>query len=252
MKQPHSITIGHLTAPPSGYNITIFWTNCVKIPQLKNRSVYGNRYQLCFKKWSVFSCKIGSLQKVSPMVITSDQPVERKFSIGCTVTTYSTQFAPQIFKTVSNRLLDVNRWHRFSDSLLPVFKVVDGDGAVVNRPVQENDLIRIAPVSENLNTNDFFRVESVEYENDTESESEVLTIGVSRMSEPFYKVLGQARLLMDDAVTTFRVFRKGLNITAELLNDVSSESDGNKKPVLGVYRIQWRSFINGILTDLKV
>lgn len=186
------------------------------------------------------------------MTLTSDQPVERKFSIGCTVTTYSLQFAPQIFKTVSNRLLDVNKWHRLSDSLLPVFKVVDGDGTVINRPVQENDMIRIAPVSPKNNNEDFLRIESVEYENHPEEESEVLTIGVSRMSEPFYKVLGHARFFMSEAVTTFRVFRKGLNITAELLNDVAAENEVKENPVLGVYRIQWRSFVNGILTDLKV
>jgi hypothetical protein len=185
------------------------------------------------------------------MILTSAHPVERKFTIGCTITTYSSQFAPQIFKTVSNRLLDVNKWHRLSDSLLPVFKVVDGDGTVINRPVRENDLIRIAPVSPKSNNDDFLRIESVEYENHPEEESEVLTIGVSRMSEPFYKVLGHARHFMSEAVTTFRVFRKGLNITAELLNEVAAENEVKENPVLGVYRIQWHSFVNGILTDLK-
>ncbi|MBA4055889.1 MAG: hypothetical protein C0490_14340 [Marivirga sp.] len=186
------------------------------------------------------------------MITTSDQPIERKFTIGCTITTYSSQFAPQIFKTVSNRLLDVNKWHRLSDSLLPAFKVVDGEGNRISRPVRENDWIRIEPTSNESDSDDFLRIESVEYQSDPESESEVLTIGVSRISKPIYKVLGHARLFMNDAVTTFRVFRKGLNITAELLNDVSSERDANENPVLGVYRIQWRSFINGILTDVKV
>jgi len=184
--------------------------------------------------------------------MTSDQSVERTFSIGGTVTTYSSQFAPQIFKTVSNRLLDVNKWHRLSDSLLPAFKVVDGEGTPISRIVREHDWIRIEPTSSELDSDDFLRIESLEYQSDPESESEVLTIGVSRTSKPFYNVLGHARLLVNDAVTTFRVFRKGLNITAELLNNVSSEPDANKKPVLGVHRIQWRSFINGILNDLKV
>jgi hypothetical protein len=185
------------------------------------------------------------------MEMTAEPTLDRKDTIGCTVTTYSSQIAPQIFKTVSNRLLDVNKWHRLSDSLLPALKIVDGNGAPQSRPIRENDWVRIEPVSKASKTDDFLRIESVEYESDPEGESEVLTIGVSRISEPFYIALGHAKLFMSEAVTTIRVLRKGLNITAELLNDIGSESKEHETPLLGMYRIQWRTFVNGILTDLK-
>lgn len=185
------------------------------------------------------------------MLMTSDQPIDRKSTIGCTVTTYSSQFAPKIFKTVSNRLLDVNTWHRLSDSILPAFKVVDDDGSPLSRPVQQSDRIRIEPMSNESGINDFLRIESVQYESDPARESEALTIGVSRIPDPDFKVL-ESRLPESDVVATFRVLRKGLNITAELLDEVSSEDETKKNPMLGVYRIQWRSFVNGILTDLKV
>lgn len=186
------------------------------------------------------------------MILTSDQPIERKFAIGCTVTTYSDDYAPQIFKTVSGRLLDVNKWHSLSDSLLPAFSLVDDEGCPLSRPARKNDLVRIHPADgKDPALAGLFMIESVEYKGSADNESETLTIGVSRISKPFYKALGQARNLASDAITTFRVFRNGLNITAELLNNVNGDGRVVESPVLGVYKIQWRSFINGILTDLR-
>ncbi len=206
---------------------------------------------VCLFKWSVFSWNT-AVNKGTFMITNSDQLPERKFAIGCTITTYSDQYAPQIFKTASGRLLDVNRWHSLSDSLLPAFSLVDDEGCPLSRPARKNDLVRIHPAGTKDPAMDgLLKIESVEYKGSADNESETLTIGVSTISKPFYKALGHARILASDAITTFRVFRNGLNITAELLNNVNGEGRVVESPVLGVYKIQWRSFINGILTDLR-
>lgn len=171
-----------------------------------------------------------------------------KLNIDCTITALSDDFAVAIFKLAVHRLLYVNKWHTLTDSLLSTSQLTDEQGNEIHREARQSDYFKInIPAQGTEECYDWVKIEKLAYERNTIAPSESITL--------------QARL--DDATSTFVVFRRGLNVTASVYGgevpnteshtvlDKVRNTKGTVGAILGRSRIQWRSFVNGILGDLK-
>lgn len=157
----------------------------------------------------------------------------------CTVKATSARHAASIFRLASFRLLHAREWSQLNDSLLPGSDHRDQSGAHVSREVRSNDYINVAGIEHR--PLGWMRIEYVIDFNEQEAgETTILTRPVEM---PF-----EAADEMEAKPTLLRVVRRGLDITASFIIETNP-----MQPLfgrLGVYGVQWRSLINGILSNL--
>jgi hypothetical protein len=167
------------------------------------------------------------------------------------------------YHKASERLLDVNQWHRISALEAGCFKLIDSGGNGLDREAREKDFIRIdipGPETAVGIGYDWVHIEHMEKFSD-EGEDTEFTLFVTRPS----KIPGEldprtAHFFSDRASSTFIVFRRGNVLSAEVhgrnevpntegldLLDQARNLVVNGGSAVGLSFTQWHLLVSGIL-----
>jgi hypothetical protein len=167
--------------------------------------------------------------------------MDKVFRIECTVKAASDERAKRIFHLACRRLLNVHDWTRLSDCLLSASDHRDFYGAEVSRSVRTDDYINLT--NQSLRPFGWMHVLFVA-ENEEENGGEVALLA-RPVKLPFHPD-NESQIEAKPAL--LRVVRKGLDVTAGFVMEGNPVATVFER--LGVYAIQWRSLVNGILGDL--
>ena len=167
--------------------------------------------------------------------------MDKVVRIECTVKAATDSHARSIFRLASNRLLNVHDWIRLSDCLLSASEHRDFNGAEVSRAVKSDDYIGLT--NQALRPFGWMKVLFVT-ENEVEDGGEVALLA-RPVQLPFE---AENETPTDAKPALLRVARHGLDVTAAFITEANPLSTIFER--LGVYTVQWRSLVNGILSDL--
>jgi len=175
-------------------------------------------------------------------------------NIESTVIALSEKAASIRFKQASERLLNVTKWHTLPCSLLSELRLTDEAGNNIERHVRENDYFVFNSLDGGVE--EWVKVETLQFVNNQIDSSE----SVVMCARPSQKPIDELDVCASPVspANTFRVFRKGLNVTVAVHGDnehQEASGSGSIKSALGaipgVARVQWRSLVNGILSTWK-
>lgn len=169
--------------------------------------------------------------------------------------------AISFFHATREKLYDVNNWARISKITLSKFKLFDREGQPVNRPVREQDFIRIDIPGPGLHIGkgfDWVYVESILDE--VRAEESVFSIRVYPAPCPGSPTGRIAHFLHAHASSTFQICRLGTIVRAEehARNEKANLKTGNWKDnlrnlivgvaaSLGLSYPQWKSLVKGLI-----
>lgn len=171
--------------------------------------------------------------------------------------------AKHFFKILQYRLGDVNSWHALAGNTMAKFNLVDSDGQEVHRQPMKGDHFKIdilGPGSKEGDGYDWVRIETIQTQSDTDSESYGFTVRPS--SNPNKPTTETAHFYSHESTSTFLVSRDGTTVTAEIHDrnakpneDATRTVDNIRDTVLAVVgiitfsKIQWQSFTDGLISD---
>lgn len=124
--------------------------------------------------------------------------------------------AVHVFKTVKDRLLDVNRWTEIAGGLMSDFFLTDEKGNLVQRKATGGDHIRIdipGPGTQTGGGYDWVTIEEIKSE--VLDDAEVLSMTARPSANPLTANEDTAHFLTQAATSTFQVKRIGRTIYAE-------------------------------------
>ena len=162
--------------------------------------------------------------------------------IECTVKAASDNHARSIFNLASSRLLHAHDWSHLTDSLLLTSEHRDAHGAPVSRAVEADDYINLTD-EEQRPFGWMQVVDVVQSTTGQNGEVAVVTLPVGLPFDDDDKLTEAGR-----KPTLLRVVRRGLDVTAAFVMESYPFTTAFER--LGVYMVQWRSLVNGLLSDL--
>ncbi|MEJ1239504.1 hypothetical protein WBG78_15310 [Chryseolinea sp. T2] len=148
--------------------------------------------------------------------------------------------AQNIFRLAANRLLQVRNWNRLANSLLFASEHRDVHGAPMSRPAKADDYINLTSDEQRP-----FGWMQIVFVAESVSKDGAEAILISRpVGLPFDadNASSQAK------PAVLRVVRKGLEITSGIILEANPLVTVFER--LGVYVVQWRSLVIGLLSDL--
>lgn len=174
--------------------------------------------------------------------------------------------AIHFFKTVAERLLDVNRWAIFAGSALSHFFLTDSSGNPVDRKAVKGDLIKIdipGPGTKAGEGYDWVKIEEINVQ--VLDGGEILSMRARPVPNPLADATDTAHFLSDEATSTFQVKRIGNTIYAEEhgRNEVPNTDMGNTLDnirntfvgwgaKMGFSYPQWKALVKGLLSVDKI
>lgn len=170
--------------------------------------------------------------------------MDNVFRIECTVKAVSDVHAKGIFEVACGRLLYVREWSKLANCLLPLSEHRDLQGTAVSRAVKPEDYINVT--CESFRPFGWMRVEYVSQLPEIQSSTDDEVVLLARPVETPFEA--DDRRSSSYAPTLMRVARRGLDVTASFVVDAGPFSSLFDR--LGVYAVQWRSLIYGLLSDL--
>lgn len=169
--------------------------------------------------------------------------------------------AIHFFKTVKERLLDVNRWTEIAGGSMSDFFLTDAEGNFVQRKATSGDHIRIdipGPGSQTGGGYDWVTIEEIKVQ--VLDDAEVLSMTARPSANPLTDSEDTAHFLTDEATSTFQVKRIGHTIYAEEhgRNEVPNTDTENTLDNIrntfvgwgakaGFSYPQWKSLVKGLL-----
>lgn len=168
--------------------------------------------------------------------------------------------AKSFFKTVRERLLDVNSWHQLAGVGTAEFQVVDKEGMEVDRPVQKGDYFKInvpGPGPASGEGYDWVRVEEIKEVSGPVVES--VGIRVRPCPSPQNDDQEIAHFYSEESTSNFIVAREGQKITAGIYdrntkpNKDAESLDKARDMVVGLVAVtgfskfQWHQLAEGLL-----
>lgn len=173
----------------------------------------------------------------------------------------STAEAIHFFKTVKQRLLDVNRWTEIAGGEMSDFLLTDGEGRLVQRKATGGDHIRIdipGPGTQTGGGYDWVRITEIKVE--VLDDAEVMSMTVRPSSNPLTGTEETAHFLTEKASSTFQVKRVGHTLYAEehgrneVPNTATNNTLDNIRNTLvgwgakaGFSYPQWKALVKGLL-----
>jgi hypothetical protein len=165
--------------------------------------------------------------------------------------------AKDFFKTVRERLLNVNKWHDYAGSASADFQLTDKNGNPVDRKPQKGDHFKIdipAPGTITGEGNDWVQIEAVEEDEDS------IGIRVRPATNPTNEREDVAHFFDEEASSSFLVKREAKKITAgvygrnekpntrtETLIDKLRNATIATGAISGFSKLQWKSLVNGLV-----
>ncbi|TKC07112.1 hypothetical protein [Pedobacter frigoris] len=169
--------------------------------------------------------------------------------------------AVHFFKTVKERLLDVNRWTEIAGGVMSDFFLTDAEGNLVHRKATSGDHIRIdipGPGTQTGGGYDWVTIEEIKAQ--VLDDAEVLSMTVRPSANPLTRGEDTAHFLTDEATSTFQVKCIGRTIYAEEHGrnevpntDTESTIDNIRNTFVGwgakagFSYPQWKTLVKGLL-----
>ncbi|MFA4867936.1 MAG: hypothetical protein WC623_07055 [Pedobacter sp.] len=169
--------------------------------------------------------------------------------------------AIHFFKTVKERLLDVNRWREIAGGSMSDFFLTDAAGNLVQRKATSGDHIRIdipGPGGQTGGGYDWVTIEEIKMQ--VLDDAEVLSMTARPSPNPLTRNEDTAHFLTDEATSTFQVKRIGNTIYAEEhgRNEVpNTDTDNTLDNIrntfvgwgakVGFSYPQWKALVKGLL-----
>lgn len=196
-------------------------------------------------------------QQVPPQQTGSEMNAVEKIELS------SEAEAIHFFKTVKERLLDVNRWTKLAGSGMSHFFLTDSGGNLVERKATTGDFIKIdipGPGSKTGGGYDWVKIEEIKEE--LTDGVEILSIRARPAANPLTDGKDIAHFLTDDATSTFQVKCIGNTIYAEehgrneVPNTGTAHAMDNIRNTfvgwgakIGFSYPQWKSLVKGLLNN---
>ncbi|ETZ22395.1 hypothetical protein [Pedobacter sp. V48] len=169
--------------------------------------------------------------------------------------------AIHFFKTVKERLLDVNRWTGIAGGAMSNFFLTDAEGNLIQRKATSGDHIRIdipGPGSQTGGGYDWVTIEEIKAQ--VLDDAEVLSMTARPSANPLTGSDQTAHFLTEEATSTFQVKRIGCTIYAEEhgRNEVPNTDTENTLDNIrntfvgwgakvGFSYPQWKALVKGLL-----
>jgi hypothetical protein len=174
-----------------------------------------------------------------------------------------TSLAQDFFKTIKQRLNDVNAWHLLAGKAMAKFVLVNADGQPIHRSPISGDHFKIdiiGPGTKEGDGYDWVRIESIQMQANGDSESYGFTVRPS--PNPNKSTDKTAHFYSSESTSTFIVKREETMVTAEIHdrntkpNDAATRTaDIIRDAVVGTMgaltfsKIQWQRFTDGLVSD---
>ncbi|HEY6977186.1 MAG TPA: hypothetical protein VH396_12910 [Chitinophagaceae bacterium] len=189
----------------------------------------------------------------------------KKTEAEASVTLHNTEEAIIFYKTVKERLLDVNKWHEVAGIISARFYAVDNNGNEVDRKVHKGDYMKIdipGPGSKEGDGYDWVKIEELK----EASEGDIQSVGfrVRPSENPQGDKKNIAHFYDDSATSNFIVTREGTIITASVIDrnlkpnkDTESLTDKLRHSAVGAgaigifSKIQWQNLVEGLVKREK-
>jgi len=171
--------------------------------------------------------------------------------------------AIHFFKTVKERLLDVNRWKEIAGGAMSDFILTDEVGNTVHRKVTDGDHIKIdipGPGTKTGGGYDWVTIEAIKME--VLDDAEVFSMTARPSANPLTGGEDTAHFLTSEATSTFQVKRIGRTIYAEEhgRNEVPNTETANPLDNIrntfvgwgakaGFSYPQWKALVKGLLNS---
>lgn len=173
----------------------------------------------------------------------------------------SVEEAKEVFNRAKKKLLDVNNWENTGSIPGTGFELMNSDGDLVDRNVEEFDYFRISipgPGSKEGDGYDWVHVE--ELREIEEEDVQSIAFRVRPTSNPESPRKETAHFYSNESTSTFMVTREGAKVTAYIIDrnisandEASSFTDKIRDKavaagaIAGLSRMQWQALANGIL-----
>lgn len=172
--------------------------------------------------------------------------------------------AKAFYPVVRERLLQVYNWDKWCGFPTATFILTDPTGKEIRRQVMEGDHFKIHIPGPGTTKGDGFDWVQVEWIREEQSPSgQMITIRVRPAPNPLHPDKETAHFFKDKATSTFKVYRAGMEVHAEVhgRNEIPNAETGvlvnNVRNVLvgwmakiGFSYPQWKSLVIGLL-DIK-
>ena len=194
--------------------------------------------------------------------IIPEQQTGKAIDAESSVELNNTEEAKTFFNVVKSRLQNVNNWHRFAGDISAVFKLVNNEGAEVERSARKGDYLKIdipGPGSDSGDGYDWVRIEEVE----STSAEDVESFGfrVRPAQNPQNKNDDIAHFFSPESTSSFTVTREKNKVTAavydrnaKLNKEVDSITDKVRNAIVGTAgiiafsKVQWKNLTDGLLS----
>lgn len=169
--------------------------------------------------------------------------------------------AREFFTTAVNRLQTVSEWARLAGEPSAEFLLTDSEGAVVDRPLQKGDYLKIkipGPGNTQGDGYDWVNVEEVEFMSSEDMNRYAFRVRPARNpTEPMSTV---THFYSEDSTSTFSITREKNVVTTAIFDrntkpntDADTAAGKIRDALVGVAgvvafsRIQWQNLVDGIL-----
>lgn len=173
--------------------------------------------------------------------------------------------AKAFYPVVRQRLLEVYNWDKWCGFASATFILTDPFGKEIKRQVMEGDYVKINIPGPGTSTGDGFDWVQVEWIREEQSAAgQMIAFRVRPAANPLHPEPDTAHFFKDKATSTFKVYRKGLEVHAEVhgRNEVPNSEGAvlinNVRNVLvgwmariGLSYPQWKSLVIGLLDTKK-
>lgn len=173
--------------------------------------------------------------------------------------------AKAFYPVVRQRLLEVYNWDKWCGFPTATFVLTDPFGKAIKRQVMEGDYFKINIPGPGTTKGDGFDWVVVEWIREEQSlAGQRISIRVRPAANPLHPDLETAHFFKDKATSTFRVYRNGVEVHAEvhgrneIPNSESAVLINNVRNVLvgwmakiGCSYPQWKSLVKGLLQTEK-
>ncbi|HXS36668.1 MAG TPA: hypothetical protein VN721_08205 [Flavipsychrobacter sp.] len=178
------------------------------------------------------------------------------------IVTESKDDAENWFVVAKDRLLDVNKWEKYSSGSSADFRLMDNHGKEVNRHARTNDLIKIdTPSSDPASGtgHDWVKIEAIEYDDYEDEDVETITMRIRPPKAPVNNSEDIAHFFDDGSASTLVIKRRGKRLAASynVLNESPDTDDdmlekARDKAIaiegwLGLSNTQWKRLITGLI-----
>jgi hypothetical protein len=177
------------------------------------------------------------------------------------VTLNSEEEAKNFFRTVKQRLLEVNNWQKMAGSFTAKFQLTDSKGNNVDRPVQKGDYFKIdipGPGPLTGEGYDWVEVKNIEEKNG--KEKQIIAIRVHPSTNPTNNRKDVAHFFTDEASSSFVIKQEGKTVSAGVYGrnekpnaDTETAIDKARNMAVdisatgGFSKLQWKNLVNGLV-----